>query len=282
MDTSLFTKITGMVVREGEQFRSPFRDDKHAGCSVRFKRGYLRFYDGADILRNGMSMYELYCIETRKRRIRDKDEFKEIIKELGIHTPRLKNYWRNPLDLQVGYGNYQEYFEDYGINKWQLAEDNVFPISWYAYNNEQGRRKIHLDEPAFVYEYPSGKKKVYRPTQTIRFLKWCTDASNDDVVTLGRGDFVIYCGSYKDARCVANAGFCAKALQSENMLPSKWEQGYYLGDCDVDGKIIANRNCSRTGWVNLEIPKMYGVKDIADVAKHYGTLEVKKLIDSLV
>lgn len=282
MDTSLFTKITGLSVREGEQFRSPFRDDAHPGCTLRFKRGYLRFYDGADTLRNGMSMFEIYAIETRGRRIRDKDEFKEILKEIGGYVPQVRNYWKNPLDLQIGYGNYQEYFEDYGINRWQLAGDNVFPISWYAYNNKEGRQKIHLDEPAFVYEYPSGRKKVYRPTQKERYKKWCTDASNDDVVTLGGGEFVIYCGSYKDARCVANAGFCAKALQSESMLPSTWEQGFYLGDCDVVGKILAERNCERTGWVNMQIPKAFGVKDIADVAKHYGTWEVKNLINSLV
>lgn len=62
------------------------------------------------------------------------------------------------------------YFHNFGITNETISKYKVFPAKT-VYKNEEAIAKYRKDNPIFVYLYPSGRLKTYRPLSNDKTKK---------------------------------------------------------------------------------------------------------------
>jgi hypothetical protein len=174
-----------------------------------------------------------------------------------------------------------EYWKSYGISLKWLKYANVYPISHKIVIKGNKKYIFGADKYAYAYvEFKEGKVtlKIYQPYNKQGF-KWC-NKHDRSVISLWtkvplKGDKICICSSLKDALCLwANTDIPALAIQGEgysisdtaiNELKKRFKSIYILLDNDgaglKDGELLA----SKTGFINVVLPKINGAKDISDL-----------------
>lgn len=182
-----------------------------------------------------------------------------------------------------------EYWKSYGISIDWLKYANVYPISHKIIVKKGKRYVFGADKYAYAYaEFKEGKTtlKIYQPFNKQGF-KWSNN-HDKSVISLWTkvpisGDRICICSSLKDALCLwANTGIPTLAIQGEgytmsntaiNELKKRYKSVYILLDNDEAGLKSAQILASKTGFINITLPKINGAKDISDL---YHSLQNKK------
>ena len=188
-----------------------------------------------------------------------------------------------------------KYWESYGISLKWLKYANVYPISHKIIIKGDKRYIFGADKYAYAFaEFKEGKTtlKIYQPYNKNGF-KW-SNKHDKSVISLWtkiplKGDKLCICSSLKDALCLwANTGIHSFAIQGEcysmsdtaiNELKNRFTSIYILLDNDEvglkDDKLLA----SKTGFINIVLPKINNAKDISDL---YLSLKDKKQFKSIL
>ena len=188
-----------------------------------------------------------------------------------------------------------KYWESYGISLKWLKYANVYPISHKIIIKGDKRYIFGADKYAYAFaEFKEGKTtlKIYQPYNKNGF-KW-SNKHDKSVISLWtkiplKGDKLCICSSLKDALCLwANTGIPSLAIQGEgysmsdtavNELKNRFTSIYILLDNDEvglkDGELLA----SKTGFINIVLPKINNAKDISDL---YLSLKDKQQFKSIL
>lgn len=174
-----------------------------------------------------------------------------------------------------------KYWESYGISLKWLKYANVYPISHKIIVKGNKRYVFGADKYAYAFaEFKEGKTtlKIYQPYNKNGF-KW-SNKHDKSVISLWtkiplKGDKLCICSSLKDALCLwANTGIPSLAIQGEgysmsdtaiNELKNRFTSIYILLDNDEVGLKDGESLASKTGFINIVLPKINNAKDISDL-----------------
>lgn len=174
-----------------------------------------------------------------------------------------------------------KYWESYGISLKWLKYANVHPISHKIIVKGNKRYVFGADKYAYAFaEFKEGKTtlKIYQPYNKNGF-KW-SNKHDKSVISLWtkiplKGDKLCICSSLKDALCLwANTGIPSLAIQGEgysmsdtaiNELKNRFTSIYILLDNDEVGLKDGESLASKTGFINIVLPKINNAKDISDL-----------------
>lgn len=188
-----------------------------------------------------------------------------------------------------------EYWKSYGISLEWLKYANVYPISHKIIIKEGKKYVFGADKYAYAYaEFKEGKTtlKIYQPYNKQGF-KW-SNKHDRSVISLwtkipSEGDKICICSSLKDALCLrANTGIPTLAIQGEGYsisntavseLKRRFKHIYILLDNDDVGIKDAQLLASKTGFTNIVLPNINGVKDISDL---YLSLQDKEKFQKIM
>lgn len=186
------------------------------------------------------------------------------------------------------------YWAQYSINKDDLKREHIFAIKTLWINKKQ----VHLRPGLhFAYHFPDVDKfKIYNPTD--KEVKWFGNVSAfhmegvEGLTLLDmagdvelQGDPVVITKSRKDRIILKKLyhNVCSCQNEAETAIPKEMDEvfdqaeaKYCWFDTDEPGK-AANRKLNHRGykWINVpnELYEQHGLKDPADVIKHFGWAE---------
>lgn len=176
-----------------------------------------------------------------------------------------------------------DYWQSYGVPVEWLKYAEVYPISHKIVLKGDDRMVYGADKYAYAYvEHKDNKTtlKIYQPFNKLGF-KW-SSKHDKSVISLWtkvpeKGEILCICSSLKDALCLwANTGIPAVATQGEGYsisetavksLKERYEKVYILFDNDEAGITDGKKLSKTTGFINLELPRINGAKDISDLYK---------------
>lgn len=190
----------------------------------------------------------------------------------------------------------------YGLTKEQLEYCNIYPISHYFINGYC--RKAQELAYAFVEEKDGIQTfKIYQP-EADKEDKWI---NNNDFSTWelwtqmpDKGNILIITSSRKDAAVIKSLfpsdKLTACSLQSEGVNPKqsvidelkgRFKEIFILYDNDFNssknnGRLAGAKLAEQTGFLQIEIPETYGVKDPSDFIDRYDGEILKSLIVFLI
>ena len=191
-----------------------------------------------------------------------------------------------------------EYWNSYGVDiKW-LKYCEVYPISHKIIKRGNRISTFRADKYAYTFvERKEGRvtHKFYQPFNTNGY-KW---QNSHDKSVLGlwskmppSGDKVCICSSVKDALCLmSNLNIPCICLQGEGYpisdtaireLRNRFKFVLVCLDNDDTGIRDARKLQEETGFINVEIPKFEGGKDISDYYKCYGKEKFNCLFKTLI
>ncbi|MDB4285875.1 hypothetical protein N9933_01075 [bacterium] len=221
-------------------YRSPFREDKSAGCYFSFDSGdKLRFYDHAyNKYYRGTIKYSFDCFDAVQiyfnisnfqdclrfifnNLIKDRD-LKKVEKRNKLTTPKkVVSFLVDPRPFNT---LDQEYWEPYGISSYDLQEDKVFPVNQFRIlNSSKGDILARPSDICYAFtDFFNHKKKIYRPlNDKFRFLTNCGKNDIGGLSPLIRGGTLVIKKSYKDYRVIKNQGYKSVWMQNEGMIPDE-------------------------------------------------------------
>lgn len=195
-------------------------------------------------------------------------------------------------DIKVKVRNWHnidnEYWNNFGISIEWLKSANVYPVSRVFIYKENDTIVLPADKLSYAYVENKDNKqmiKIYQPLN-IDGYKW-TSGFDKSVISLwtklpATGNIVCICSSLKDSICLwENTKIPAISPQGEgyglsntvvNELKKRFKYIFILYDNDKPGIADSQKLSASTGFINLELPKINGAKDISDL---YKTLQNK-------
>lgn len=291
MEYYLGQKITPKLIR------SPFREDKHPTCGFYYgKTGRLYLHDFAtdehfDCIEIVKRLYGISYNKAIQRINIDADKF-ETQDKAEINEHKL-------LEYIVGNEDYT-YFNKLGIKDSTLKRYGVYSAR-AVYLNEELTWKATAKNPIFIYQYPSGRFKAYRPLEKEREKKWISNSTIHDVQGYLQlpttGKIAIITSSMKDVMLLKELGFAAIAFSSEG-IPTKGENKKFVEevieqlkerfslvllflDNDKPGIEYANKIGKAYNIKSICIPNDQP-KDVSDYAAKYGIKKTKKMVKKLI
>lgn len=177
-----------------------------------------------------------------------------------------------------------KYWESYGITLPWLKYAEVYPVS-HKIVIKNGQEYI-FGADKYAYAFVERKEgnislKIYQPFNTNGY-KW-SNKHDSSVISLWtkipeKGNKICICSSLKDALCLwCNTGIPCIAPQGEGYklsqtaireLKSRFDKVYILYDNDEAGLLDSQKLSEETGFINLVLPNINGMKDISDLY-HY-------------
>ena len=252
----IFALVFGFEPIEFEYTTSPFRrsdnpeeNDNHPGCWFEYYEDVLRFKDYADPRNYGrIKLRNMDCFDTVqvffrlpnfyetlrfiKAKLLDNREYEiKQYKEQQDYKRTLVKKKKKPVEIFVSTRDWEgrdaAYWGKYSITKENLIEDKVFPIQRLKLKNtKKGNFTFNILDRGYAYtDFEMKKKKVYRPYQKTKRLKFITNCSNNDIGDVNRlitfGRQLIISKSYKDCRVLRNLGLNAVWFQNEGQTPDE-------------------------------------------------------------
>lgn len=244
-EEDIFELVFGYKPIPYDYVTSPLRKDNNPGCYFDFRpNGRLCFVDfGGNIRINGRDMVNIDCFDAVQlyynfTNLYSTLEFiyKKLILGSNIkRQPKINNIKRQPkrkkkteilITTRTLQKKDQLYWEEYGITKQNLIEDNVFPITGYTVKNgKNGDYHRRIYDLCYAYtDFEEGRKKIYRPYQKGK-NKFLTNCKASDVGGINKLSFaghnLVISKSYKDYRVLKNLGLDVVWFQNEGMFPEE-------------------------------------------------------------
>lgn len=200
---------------------------------------------------------------------------------------------------------YKRYWYSMCIGDSILEKYNV-DIAEAVYLNGKLYDRTTPDNPIYVYNFPSGRRKFYKPFSPDPKKKFYGNATANDInglpqIDLSLGGPLIITKSLKDVMVLRELGYNAIAPQGENMLLPKhiieWGRetfGEVILFFDNDGTFWPKKGESGKGKAATKkyfeayqipyifIPEKHGAKDISDFILEYGEDDAFLLMEDLL
>lgn len=202
----------------------------------------------------------------------------------------LPNKIKRTTDIQIKRRDFSildlNYWLDYGITKEILDKFKVFSISNYWLNDKVFY--IPRNKLTFAYQFVT-KFKIYQPYDKYNWISNCTSTVLQGIDS--DSDLLILSKSHKDCMTYYSMGYSARAPQSESILLSKEIIDYLKGkhkriivnfDNDEAGLQAMRIYNEKYGFETFSVPKIEGIKDIADFRKYHSEEQTKQLINEKI
>jgi len=233
-------------------------------------------------------------------------------KDLPIQKKEVRHFTskdkKKPADFDYLPGdmdNYIGYWHQHAIDKEMLDLYQV-DVAEAVYLNGQLYDRSVPGNPIFVYNFPSGRRKFYKPCSEDPKKKFYGNSNASDIngmsqIDLSLGGPLIITKSLKDVMVLRYLGYNAIAPQGENvLLPEyiiEWGRetfGEVILFFDNDGEFYPPKRKSGKGKAATKkyfkkyrlpyifVPDNYLEKDIADVMLKLGNIEAEILMEELL
>jgi len=178
---AVMSHFLGIEVGKG-LYTNPLRKDNNPSCA--FKKGsngVLYFRD----FPLGKS-YTIMDIIMEKYKVSYKEAVKILQRELPLvsqHSDRRKGNLEQDVLLEVVQKSMDEdlwYWQQFGISAETLTKYGVSAVKTVYRNGDLYMRRTKTN-PIFVYSFPSGRLKLYRPLSPSRKGKWYGNAGAEDI-----------------------------------------------------------------------------------------------------
>jgi 5S rRNA maturation endonuclease (ribonuclease M5) len=232
------------------RYKSPFREDKFAGC--RFEErgdGIILFIDFGST--RGKTHFNCFGLLMEIHGVTLEQAIRMVIDKFGLSSD--KSFYKRPVEFAYNTGvnkslyknrdevrqslvkityrrkefNKQDifYWSKFLIRKEDLVEDAVFPASYIYINNGYKQKKYGFAPKGLCYVMDfTDAVKVYQPlSKEYKWLSSCNENHIGNIDNLPEtGDKLVICKAYKDHRIMRN--LTGKNtyiwLQNEGSIPS--------------------------------------------------------------
>ncbi len=293
----IFEEFSGLKVKPGVMYRSPFRNDKHPTGEFRCANGKIRFVDYSgdfhgdcfDAVQRlyGVDYYKsLDIIAEKFGLIQSQTEYQKR-QATTRNIEREFSNSRTTIELLVREWEKEDldYWNKFEINLKTLNFFKVFPAK-YVFVNSRVVYRYTRSNPGYAYRFGDKEYKVYFPLRKDkRFI-------NNSVAIQGleqlpkEGKLLILTKSLKDVMVLRRFGLYAIAFQTEAIIPSEkdlqpffenWDRVVSLYDFDPAGVRSANKMKKLYGIQPFFLTPEYGAKDAAEYVERHGRYEAFKL-----
>lgn len=281
-------------------YASPLRKDRHPTCSFYYTpSGILKFHDfGVE------EQYSALDIVMKLFNLNYGQAVRQLKKDLSlINIGNVEITQREEITLYFSttkLEDYYEYWKDFYIGLNTLKKFKVEAGS-RVYRNDKLYLRTTKDNPVFIYNFPSGNIKIYRPLSQDRKKKWYGNSNASDIggyLQLNQtGSICLITSSLKDVMVLHEFGIPAVCLNGEgygksgeskqvlsrliSSLSKRFRYMFLFMDNDVDGMKF-NETLMRTHHISyVHIPVGYP-KDISDYVRRFGKDKTWKLIKKLI
>lgn len=289
MEYYLGVKVTSKLIR------NPFRDDDNPTCGFYYgSAGSLYLHDFA-------TDEHMDCITVVKKKYNL--SYYKAVQLIQIEANNFQNNETSITEtkkLEYIVGGSHNYFLKLGITQKTLDKYKVIHAR-ALYINEDLYWRATPQNPIFIYNFPSGKFKAYRPLSKDKEKKWKSNCTNADIggyLQLPKtGNILIVTSSIKDVMVLHEMGYAAISFNSEaiatrgqsgkeievlfNELKTRFNEIILFLDNDTAGLEYAKKVSRRFNLRNMTIPANLP-KDISDVVSKYNFKKAKKLVNKLV
>lgn len=275
--------------------RSPFREDKNPTCGFYYsKAGKLYLHDFGT-----GEHFDVFEIVKRLYNIRFPQAIDKILAQTydkieAIDLDRHKDCFYLPGEPDI------EYFTKLGIKQSTLELYDVTNAK-ALYTDEILSWRATKANPIFIYNFPSGRFKAYRPLSKDKTKKW---KSNTKITDVGgalqlppKGKLLFVTSSLKDVMVLYEMKFPAVCFPSE-IVPTSGTTGEFVKTFLSNMKerfehIIFFMDNDATGLEqSIKLSKHYRLpyvvmpigypKDISDYVAKHNLLKAKRLIKKLI
>lgn len=198
-----------------------------------------------------------------------------------------------PLPIEEG----MKYFSKYKIPKEIVGKYTL--LAKTIYRNEEYYGRTTANNPAFIYKFPSGNIKIYRPLSPDKSKKWGGNANTKDIGGMfqltRKGKLLLITSSIKDIMVLKQHGFQAICFNGEGYgtsdksynelrpyiigLKKRFENIVLFLDADDAGVSYSMKLASKLKCKYIILPKE---KDISDYQKKYGVISTFRLVKKLI
>lgn len=198
-----------------------------------------------------------------------------------------------PLPIEDG----MSYFNKYKIPKQIVAKYTM--LAKTIYRNEEYYGRSTATNPAFIYKFPSGNIKIYRPLSPDKSKKWGGNANTKDIGGMyqlsRKGKLLLITSSIKDIMVLKQHGFQAICFNGEGYgtsdksyselrpyiigLKKRFENIILFLDADDAGVAYSIALASKLKCKYIVLPKE---KDISDYQKKYGVRSAFRMVKKLI
>lgn len=229
----------------GKKYKNPLRQDRNPGCSfmqVGSGESKLLFFDFGN--KDYWALTSRKAYELMFNRSFDPSTLSGGYKALKEHKTSISYLKRVGFSLSD-----LEYWKQFGIDEYLLKENNVHSILNISINGDF----VGTDGPSFVYEFSSGRFKIYQPySKKMKFIGTSKLTDIHGLDNLKDKTNLIITSSGKDYMCLTsiidkyNLDFQVIALNTENVqlpldiysiLKSKYSKWFLILDNDEAGHI---------------------------------------------
>ncbi len=279
---------------------SPLRKDKYPTCSFYYTpAGSLKFHDfGTE------EQYSPVDIVMALKNVNYGKALKVILDDLPLINKGEVDVVPKQ-DITLYYSTvdptpYQWYWDQYGISSFTLKKFNV-EAGGKVYRNDKLYLYTTRDNPLFIYNFPSGNIKIYRPLSKDKKKKWYGNSNGQDIGGYlqlnSTGSICLITSSMKDVMVLHEFGIPAICLNGEgygkhgdtkvtlskliNNLSKRFRYIFFFMNNDEAGMKF-NSELSRAHHISyVYIPTNYP-KDISDYVQRFGRAKTWKLIKKLI
>lgn len=294
----LMSYYLGLPIDLSGKFASPLRADKSPGCSFWYSpKGRLYFHDFA-----AGKMYDWVDVIKAKYDCGFAAAMRIAINDLPLInglSGAVKAVDDKRMDVILDTKRDHDYWASYGISTTTLQLFDVYTAKAVYIDDDLAARSTPKN-PIFVYKFPSGRLKLYRPLGPKK-TKWSGNATGEDIGGMNcfpsRGVLCFITSSIKDAMVLKELGFPAVCMNGEgygikgttkalmdqlvSTLKRRFRYCLFLLDGDEAGLKFGSQLSAIHRIPYVVMPK---TKDISDFMRTYGYAltfkRLKKLISS--
>jgi hypothetical protein len=282
-----------------KMYLSPFRKDNLPSFHItRNKEGNLFFHDFGFGGGNCIRFVELLF------RISYSAAYTKILKDFSLNEPINKNYEKSYISLPKQ--EKKEYNIKFSPRKFNALER----MYWLQYNiteeecleNEiwvpkslfiNDKKQYLSNELLFIYRFTKDgepdKKKIYRPfnkefkwagsvsQKLIEGINYLPKISNIVLITSSRKDRIVLSHIFPDTVNTQNENEKAIIEKNDRFFNENYDAKFIFWNNDKKGK-EENKKLNSKGYLWVNIPDEYGVKDPSDLIKKLGVKEGQKIL----
>lgn len=280
----LMSYYLGLEIDLSRKYASPLRQDNSPGCSFWYSpKGILYFNDFA--LGRIYTWWDVV-------RAKYKCDFGAAMRIVMNDLPQIKNVQvdvkevkEHQMDVVLDTTREHSYWREYGISDSTLRMFDVYSAKSIYIDDDLSARST-AKNPIFVYQFPSGRIKVYRPLGPKK-TKWGGNANAEDIGGMScfpnKGVLCFITSSIKDCMVLKEMGFPAVCMNGEGYgisaksaevfkqlvqtLKKRFRHCLLLLDNDEAGQRFSSKLGAEYRLPFVFIPKS---KDVSDSVHKYG------------
>lgn len=311
----IFEFALGQKIQLYKKYRSPFREDKNAGCFFSLIEGALIFVDYAD--RDNKKRRSCFGMVMDLYRVDLTGALQIICDHFGLsknnkdyeRTQTHKTYNKeeeiNRPDTIITYDKKEYTHKDkLHWSQWlikidELEEDKVYSVSKFTKTNHKGTIIIRPHSYCYAIDFIH-HVKIYQPYSDY---KWMTNCDEDDIGNIDNlpptGEYLIIQKSYKDHRVLRNNGYSNVIwFMSEGIIPSlhilknllsRFKRIVIFYDNDYHGiksayslSLILKGLQNSNNTIEIKyLPINCGKKDLGEYINREGRKELLKILEKM-